>query len=131
MPNFRLNVTVRQKGAIFNSSQVKAAGTRMVTNINEALAEEGVNRVKQRLGQVLKHPTGYYQSKIQIKKGSTYRGVSDGGVIYGGWLEGISSRNKTTRFKGYHTFRMVQQELAKDKEKLAQPMVTKFIREMS
>lgn len=130
MPQFRLNVTVKQKGAVFNAATTKAAAARMIVSINEALAQEGVNRVKQRLGQVLQHPTGYYESRIQVVKRSVYRGVSDGGVIYGGWLEGISSRNRTTRFKGYHTFRMVQQELAKDKEKLAQPFVNKFVQEM-
>lgn len=131
MPDFRLNVTVKQKGQVFNAAASKAAATRMITNINESLAQEGVNRVKERLGHVLQHPTGYYQSRIQVKKGSTYRGVTDGGVIYGGWLEGLSSRNKTTRFKGYHVFRDIQQQLAKDKEKLAQPAVTKFVNEMN
>ena len=131
MPEFRLNVTVRQKGAVFNASASKAAGQRMVVNINEALAQEGVNRVKQRLGQVLQNPTGYYESRIQTVKRAAYRGVSDGGVIYGGWLEGISSRNRTTRFKGYHVFRDIQQQLARDKERLAQPFVNKFVQEMS
>jgi hypothetical protein len=131
MPNFRVNVTVTQKGAIFNASATKAAATRMVTGINEAIAQEGVNRVKSRLGQVLQNPTGYYESRIQTKRGTTYRGVWDGGVIYGGWLEGVSSRNKTTRFKGYHVFRDIQQQLAKDKERIAQPLVTKFISEMN
>lgn len=131
MPNFRMNVTVQQKGAIFNAAATKAHAARMVTNINDALAQEGVNRVKRRLGQVLQNPTGYYESQIQTDRRQTYRGVTDGGVSYGGWLEGVDSRNKTTRFKGYRTFRMVQQELAKDKERIAQPYVNKFIEEMN
>lgn len=130
MPEFRLNVKITQKGAVFNAAATKAAAARMVTNINETLAQEGVDRVSNRLRQVLQHPTGYYQSRVQLVKRSVYRGVSDGGVIYGGWLEGITSRNKTTRFKGYHVFRDVQQGLAKDKERLAQPIVTKFVNEM-
>jgi hypothetical protein len=131
MPQFRVNVTIQQKGALFNTAASKAAAARMVTNINEALAKEGVNRVKHRLGQVLQNPTGYLESKIQTVKGSTYRGVSDGGVVYGGWIEGVDSRNKTTRFKGYRTFRTVQQTLARDKEQIAQPFVNKFVSEMN
>jgi hypothetical protein len=131
MPQFRVNVTVQQKGAIFNAAASNAAAARMVTHINEALAQEGVNRVKARLGQVLQNPTGFYESRIQTVKGSTYRGISDGGVVYGGWLEGVDSRNKTTRFKGYRTFRTVQQSLTKDKEKIAQPYVNKFVSEMN
>lgn len=131
MPQFRLNVSVDHKGAIFSRAATKAAAARMVVRMNEAIADEGVNRIKHRLGQVLQNPTGYYESNIQTVKGSTYRGISDGGVVYGGWLEGVDSRNKTSRFKGYRTFRIVQQELARDKEKIAQPYVNKFVEELS
>ncbi len=131
MPKARLNVTVRQKGQIFNSANTRAAGRVMVTNINEALAQEGVRRVKSRLGQVLQNPTGYYESRIQVDRRSQYRGISDGGVVYGGWLEGVDSRNRTTRFKGYRTFRIVMQELNRDKERLAQPLVNDYVRRMN
>ncbi len=131
MPKARLNVTVRQKGQIFNSANTRAAGRIMTTNINEALAQEGVRRVKSRLGQVLQNPTGYYESRIQVDRRSQYRGISDGGVVYGGWLEGVDSRNRTTRFKGYRTFRIVMQELNRDKERLAQPLVNDYVRRMN
>lgn len=39
--------------------------------------------------------------------------IHDSGVVYGPWLEGTSSRNKTTRFKGYSSFRKVKQWLEK------------------
>jgi hypothetical protein len=32
-------------------------------------------------------------------------------AVYTGWLEGVSSRNQTTRFKGYRLFRQAGQEL--------------------
>jgi len=32
-------------------------------------------------------------------------------VIYGAWIEGVSDRNRTTRFKGYHMFRKAAQAL--------------------
>lgn len=131
MPDSRVNVTITHKGQIFNAAGTKAAAARMVIKINDAIAEEGVTRVKTRLNRVLQHPTGYYRSRIQVQRRSTYRGITDGGVIYGGWLEGVSSRNRTTRFKGYHTFREVMQQLNKDKVKIAQPLVTKFVNEMN
>lgn len=131
MPTFRVNIKVKQKGIIFEKSKSKAAAARMVIRINEALAQEGVNRVKNRLGQVLQNPTGYYESNITIERRSTYRGVTDSGVPYGGWLEGIDPRNRTTRFKGYHTFRIVQASMAQDKESIAQPYVNDFISELN
>lgn len=30
-------------------------------------------------------------------------------AVYGDWLEGTSSRNQTTRFKGYNSFRIINQ----------------------
>lgn len=131
MPAFRVNIKVDQKGAVFSASATKAAGQRMTTRINDSIAQEGVNRIQARLGQVLQNPTGYYSSRIQVDRRSQYRGITDGGVVYGGWLEGISSRNKTTRFKGYHTFRTVQQQLSKDTRALAQPLVNQYVQEMS
>lgn len=131
MPKFRLNVKVTQKGQIFNVANTRAAGRRMTTSINEALAQEGVRRVRSRLDQVLQNPTGYYYSRIQVDRRSQYRGISDGGVVYGGWLEGVDSRNRTTRFKGYRTFRIVRQELNRDKEALAAPLVLQFVREVN
>lgn len=131
MPSFRLNITTTQKGEIFKASATKAAAQRMVTGINDALAQETVNRILQRLGHVLQNPTGYYESRIMIDRGQTYRGVNDSGVVYGGWLEGISSRNTTTRFKGYHTFDTVRKEMAQAKEQIAAPLVEQFVKELS
>jgi len=131
MPTLRLNVDIKQKGTIFSASATQAAAARMVVSINDALAQEALQRIMQRLGQVLQHPTGYYESKVVVDRRQTYRGVSDSGVIYGGWLEGVGSRNKLTRFKGYSTFRIVKQSMQKDKAKLAQPLVNAFIAEMN
>lgn len=131
MPQFRMNIDIKQKGALFNASSSKAAARRMVIDVNEALAQEGVDRVKRRLGQVLQNPTGYYESKIQVERRQIYRGFSDGGVVYGGWLEGLSTRNKTTRFKGYQTFRIIKQELEREKIQIAEPFVDKMIRELT
>lgn len=131
MPALRLNIKIEQKGAIFSAAATKAAGQRMVTRINDFLAQEGVRRVQDRLDVVLQNPTGFYRSRIQVDRRSQYRGISDGGVVYGGWLEGVDSRNKTTRFKGYRTFRIVTQQLNNDKESLVAPIVQQFIREMN
>ena len=131
MPTVRVNIKVQQKGLIFQKSKTKAAANRMVIAANEALAQEGVNRVKARLKNVLKNPTGYYESRIAIERRATYRGITDSGVPYGGWLEGIDSRNATSRFKGYHTFRIVQESMKRDKERIAQPVVDRFVAELN
>lgn len=131
MPAFRVNMRVEQKGAIFDAAATKAAAGRMVVEINESIAEEGVHRVRAQLRTVLQNPTGYYESRIAVERRQTYRGVWDQNVIYGPWLEGTGSRNRTTRFKGYHTFRKVKQRLDQDSRGIAQPAVDKYVREMN
>lgn len=131
MPLVRMNVSVQMKGAIFNAARTKAAGTRFTTHMNDTLAEEGVRRVKARLETVLRKPTGYYESRIAVDRRSQFRGITDSGVLYGGWLEGVDSRNRTTRFKGYRTFRIVKQGLARDKGRIVAPLVAAYVQELN
>ncbi len=131
MPQFRVNISTTHKGMIFNAAASKAAARRAVIRGNEALAQEGYNRIRQRLGKVLQNPTGVYESRIQIDRREIYRGLSDGGIVYGGYLEGVARNNKTTRFKGYWTFRTVRQSLNKDKEKIMAPFVRELVKELN
>jgi hypothetical protein len=100
----------------------------MIIQVNEAIAQEGVDRVRARLKNVLRNPTGFYESQIAVQKREIYRGVWDSNVIYGGWLEGVSSLNASSRFPGYFTFRKVRQELNQDKDKIAAPVIAEFVR---
>ena len=49
--------------------------------------------------------TGHYRRNVQSEVQGLRGRLDDNGVIYGPWLEGISPRNLTTRFRGYHVFR--------------------------
>ena len=64
-----------------------------------------------------KASTGNYRRNVHRKFRSigaaTVGKIHDSGVVYGPWLEGTSSRNQTTRFKGYSSFRKVKQWLEK------------------
>ena len=52
-----------------------------------------------------KNPTGWYRSHITPKRLGIAWVVQDSGVVYGPWLAGTSSRNRTSRFKGYQHWR--------------------------
>ena len=56
-----------------------------------------------------KYSTGRYRKNLHAKSKGLHGRIDDGGVIYGPWLEGTSSRNQTTRFKGYSSFRKTAQ----------------------
>lgn len=81
--------------------------------IQEA-AEIGADWIDERLNQVLRRQTPYY--RLQVATRSTPPGwtITDGGVVYGPWLEGVSRRNQTTRFRGYRTFRTIAQRMARE-----------------
>jgi hypothetical protein len=116
-------IRVTTSGPFFRggySRQMAAA----VRDIERELAAEGADRVQDRLGEVLRNPTGFYQSNIS----ATNNEVHDNGVVYGPWLEGVGSRNDETRFKGYSTFRKVTETLNADAERLAEPIVARRLR---
>lgn len=102
--------SVNASGPIFDGSAERALGD-FLEDASKNLGEYVQGEVQNRLKTVLRHPTGFYQSHIDIKVIDTHAVVSDSGVIYGPWLEGVSSRNKRSRFKGYHTFRLVNQQI--------------------
>lgn len=131
MPQMRVNMKIDQKGPIFDVAVSQRAARRMVRDINDAIATEGVKLVRARLKNVLQNPTGFYESRIAVERRETYRGVWDQRVAYGGWLEGVDSRNKTTRFKGYRTFRLVKQQLDNQSRAIAAPIVARFVAEMN
>lgn len=104
MPGIEFSAKTIRRGPMFDGRTAKAMHT-YSDQVSYKVATFAEDQVRQRLAQVLQHPTGYYQSRITVDRAGTGYQVSDGGVVYGPWLEGVGSRNATTRFKGYATFR--------------------------
>lgn len=107
---------------------------RAMDGINEEItnevAVESQDQVRLRLDTVLQHPTGHYRSRIAVSRGNPAE-VDDSGVIYGPWLEGTGSRNKSTRFKGYRTFRWVTQLMQSKSTDIAKKVISKNIGRLS
>jgi hypothetical protein len=94
------------------------------------LAETGDRLVHANLTGSLRHPTGFYQSHVQATGGGRDWQINDSGVIYGPWLEGVGSRNRTTRFKGYASFRRAGQELQHRAPSLADAAAAELVRKI-
>ncbi|MEU1445507.1 hypothetical protein [Streptomyces mirabilis] len=105
MPGIEFDARLAKRGPMFDGRTAAALHTYR-DEISLRIAEYGEKEIRRRLHTVLKHPTGYYESRISVDRaGQGYR-VSDGGVVYGPWLEGVGSRNSpVTKFPGYATFR--------------------------
>lgn len=112
MPSFPIKFTSRIKGPISDGS-IHRHVAEYEEDVAEALADEGERLVLKRLSQVLRHPTGYYESRIATERtGHNRYEIHDSNVVYGPWLEGTGSRNKPRPgFPGYHSFKIVEGQL--------------------
>lgn len=76
---------------------------------DDKVAERVHTEVHALMTEYFREPTGYYQSRVVIDRTGPTAVVHDSGVIYGPWLAGTGSRNRTTRFKGYPHWRLARQ----------------------
>ena len=105
------SVSVRISGPFFGGSMPGHIRSALSLSIGDVVAE-GERSVKLQLypGHGLR--TGHYRRSVHGEMQNSMHGrIHDSGVIYGPWLEGVGSRNQTTRFKGYHMFRQAKGEL--------------------
>jgi hypothetical protein len=99
-----MDITVHVKGPLL----VGSTSIILAEIAQEAQREVGklaLERVHFFLNAQIKHPTPYYETQIIQQQRDGKEVVHDRGIVYGPWLEGTSSRNATTRFKGYASFR--------------------------
>lgn len=123
-------VTVRRSGPLFDG-RARQAVQSYARAAEKAVAQEGARMVRRRLHQVLRHPTGYYEGHVAAEMVNDRWEVNDDGVVYGPWLEGTGSRNRTTRFKGYATFRRTRALLDRQSAQIAQRELPRYLREMN
>lgn len=119
----RIDIDVKTHGAIFHPLEAQKIVDAGLDRVEMDVAREGENMVHRALGPVLKHPTGRYQNSIDVHRDGDGVSIDGDNVVYGPWLEGVGSRNRSTRFKGYFTFRKVAQAL----DSVASRMADKII----
>lgn len=96
----------------------------------DEVAAQGLADVHLILDRVIRNPTPYYETQITTTTVGADRVVHDRDVIYGPWLEGVGSRNRTTRFKGYFAFRIACQMLRRQAPTLAERVLPPYLRRM-
>ena len=123
-------MTARATGPLFDGRALRIAD-KMNDDINDAVAQEAFEQVGAALNVVLRNPTGFYQSRIAIRRARGSAVVDDSGVVYGPWLAGVSSRNQTTRFKGYAHWRRATQRTQTKVKRIADPIVRRHVKAMN
>lgn len=116
---------VTTRGPLFDGRAAAAVEAFLSAGAQD-VADEGKNMVRSDVPR----RTGYYQSRITTERRGRDAVVTDGRVVYGPWLEGISSRNQSTRFKGYRTFRQTAQRLQRRVPQIVQPTLRRFLQRM-
>lgn len=124
-----IDVTVEARGPVFDRRADRACAA-YARAAEDHVGRAGKNRVVGRLVQVIRQPTPYYWTQVVTDRQAGDVVVHDGGMVYGPWLEGTGSRNRTTRFKGYRTFRTIAQRLRQDAAKLAVEVLGPFLERM-
>ncbi len=97
-------------GPLFNGRAVKIFDD-FAKDAEKDIAQAALRGIKRRFHVKFRHPTGRYESNVRISSAGEGTQISDGGIVYGPWLEGIGEKNRTSRFKGYHSFEEAAQEI--------------------
>lgn len=125
-----VEITVTLTGPIFDGRAVRA-GHDLVRDLTDRVGQYAIEAVQRNLDTSIKKPTPYYETQIELRETATYeRVIDDRGVIYGDWLEGTGSRNQTTRFKGYHSFRRAAQQTQRAVPALSAPIIKRHLNAM-
>lgn len=123
-------ISAREEGPIFRPSAVRSWTDRVTKEAEVAVAEYALWRVKAYNANDFKNPTGHYRSRLHIVRRGVVE-VNDSGTIYGPWLEGTGSRNRTTRFKGYWHWRRTRQDVERQAGRIVQRVVSRRLRDIS
>ena len=119
-------ITITLRGPLFDGRAAQAA-QEMSREIVERVAQHALEGVQRNLDTSLRHPTPYYETQINVRElAVAERQVNDRGVVYGPWLEGTSSRNQTTRFKGYASFRRARETTRRAVPDLAGAVIKRY-----
>lgn len=122
-------IEVNLRGPLFTGA-APAIMRAMLDDIATEVADEGTDRVRAET-QVFKAPTGRWKSGLETRQEGNGRAVvAAPGLVYDRWLEGVSRRNQTTRFKGYRLFQNTLHYLRRRGPELAERAVASHIRRL-
>jgi hypothetical protein len=118
-------VQVVLAGPFFSTMAPPVAG--MLDEMKFAVASQALADVQYNLDRSIRHSTPYYETQVMVQQRMDDWVVHDRGIAYGPWLEGTSSRNNTTRFKGYASFRRAVQSTEQKAPRILGVIAQRFV----
>ena len=123
-----ISVHAATHGPLFTGHLRREVG-HAVDEAEQEIATVGAEHLRDDLGMPpFKRPTGWYRSHITPKKLGAVWVIQDSGVVYGPWLAGTSSRNHTTRFRGYNHWRRAIAHVNRISRPLTDKIIARAIR---
>lgn len=126
----KITVDTHTTGPLF-SGVARSIIMRGVERSEAEAAEAGQRTVRELGRQAFVVRTGHYESNVDIDRTLGGQRVHVDRVIYGPWLEGVSARNHTTRFKGYALFRRAGQSLERNIDRHVDRSVRRLVQELN
>lgn len=124
-----ITVETRMTGPLFDG-RAQAAVDRFVRDGTKVLTQVGYDMVRLKYAARIRQNTGHFLGRITSEVRGSIGEIYNKYIVYGYWLEGVGSRNATTRFKGYWAYRESYIELDARSAEILQPLVDKMVREM-
>ena len=121
-------VTVRTSGPLFDG-RFDAALDAYTNAAADDIADHGLTMMHH-TSRSFRNPTGQWENHLVVDRVSDDRVITND-LVYNAWLEGVGSRNKTTRFKGYRMWRLTTQRLNDLAPLIAERTLRRFIGRMN
>jgi len=125
------DVLVVMHGPLFEHGRADEIVDEFLHDAKKTVGDKALANWAENLDSSIRHPTPYYETQILNEPDGDAYVVNDRGIIYGPWLEGVGSRNRTTRFKGYFSLRRAFQKLHGEIENVIEPHVRRMIARLS
>lgn len=121
-----MRVTQDSRGPLFDGRAEREVAD-AADDAMKAVATIGASMVRSRMAVVFRKETPFYRfANVAAKDPPGWKIWDQDKTVYGHWLEGVGSRNKTTRFKGYFTYRRITQELRGRAQTIADGVVRRW-----
>jgi hypothetical protein len=129
------DINIELSGPLFDG-RAEEDMRRMAEEIQRTVANFAEDTWQSYMDASFRHPTGRYQSHVNIARRDKDLVVNDGWpgsrLEYGPWLEGIGSRNSpVTRFPGYFALRRAAAHTDREVPRISAPIVDKYVREVN
>ncbi len=116
-----ITLTLELDGPLFDPRKRQTVFEDIEMLVIEGVAFGGMNLIRQRTNR-FKNPTGFWKSRITTREATAHTDIINP-TIYTNWLEGVSPRNRSSSFKGYHLFEDAEKALAKVADQIADDIV--------